>query len=174
MSDPKVLMKWINGLEEKIKRLTDELERQDKIIDRRDAHVMMLCEKLAEKDKRIEELMNHLKRAIAPVEAGGGTGGFHIVTTEQLASGEVVLLTQGQIDKAWEYVQNILFATKGNADFKRFAKEIFERIGIVACEECGGGVSKAWDNGCPSCHGHGWIITSVDVDKYGRIGTGEE
>ena len=27
MSDPKVLMKWINGLEEKIKCLTNELER---------------------------------------------------------------------------------------------------------------------------------------------------
>jgi len=24
------------------------------------------------------------------------------------------------------------------------------------------------------CGGHGWIITSVDVDKYGRIGTGDE
>ena len=78
-------------------------------------------------------------------------------------------LTAEQIDKRWKYLSEI--GSKGVAE--GYEQALYD-LGFRRCEECGGGVSKAWDNGCPSCHGHGWIITSVDVDKYGRIGTGEE
>ena len=135
---------------------------------------------VAEKDKRIESLEQALAKASlrtqelentkAVVEYMNAKGAF--ITTEQLASGEVVLLTQGQIDAAWDAV------VVNPTDQGMRAHEVVEMLGIVACEECGGsGVltpDGLPDRECPSCHGHGWIITSVDVDKYGRIGTGEE
>jgi len=135
------------------------------------------CERFQQLDaalKRIESLEQALAKASLRTqeleqdrERGLEERGYHIITTDQ-------------IDAAWEYVQNILFATKGNADFKRFAKEIFERIGIVACEKCGGSGSytgtdedhdRPVQRNCKACHVHGWVITSVDVDKYGRFGT---
>jgi len=128
------------------------------------------CERFQQLDaalKRIESLEQALAKASLRTqeleqdrERGLEERGYHIITTDQ-------------IDAAWEYVQNILFATKGNADFKRFAKEIFERIGIVACEECGGsGVVREHERGyedgvedtCPSCHGHGWKEVSDECD----------
>ena len=102
-------------------------------------------------EKRIEELHEDNDALIAQLSPKAG-----------------YFFTDEQLDAAWEYVQNILFATKGNADFKRFAKEIFERIGVVACEECGGsGVVREHERGyedgvedtCPSCHGHKWKKT---------------
>jgi len=31
-------------------------------------------------------------------------------------------------------------------------------LGIVRCGKCKGGVLQAWDNGCPDCNGHGWVM----------------
>jgi len=70
---------------------------------------------------------------------------------------EVVLLKQGQIDKAWRLaVQDETLGTTG-------AFAILRKLGIVACEECGGsgwiGANEAGDTkDCPSCHGHGWVV----------------
>jgi len=92
------------------------------------------AKEIIEKDKRIEELEN----TKAVVEYMNAKGAF--ITTEQ-------------IDKAWEYAQ--LLDARGTA----WAVPLLLKLNIPACEECGGGVSKAWDNGCPSCHGHGWKKT---------------
>ena len=87
---------------------------------------------------------------------------------EQLASGEVVLLTRGQIDAAWER----LMYYKNSKEFKdqliwQCIGTILEPFNIVACEECGGsGVVREHERGyedgvedtCPSCNGHGWVI----------------
>jgi len=121
------------------------------------------CERFQQLDaalKRIEELKVKLKYCTNEYEElSKELATYHIITTDQ-------------IDAAWEYVQNILFATKGNADFKRFAKEIFEHIGIVACSKCGGIGSVALDDErllhgpfnskgqCPVCaerNRHGWV-----------------
>jgi len=113
---------------------------------------------LKEKDKRIEELEQDRERGLEE-------RGYHIITTDQ-------------IDAAWKVATSE----------EPYADDCLAELGIVACEECGGSrVHRAWDfypnekphdgqtlSFCESCHGHGWIITSVDVDKYGRIGTGEE
>ena len=106
--------------------------------------------------ERIEELMNHLKRAIAPVEVGGGADELHIITNEQLASCEVVMLTRGQIDKAWADAWEKYKGTDSTAGFSSL-----EKVGIVACEGCGGsgGIPEGGNvRTCPSCHGHGWVI----------------
>jgi len=136
MSDPIFLKKWIDELEEKI----------------------------AEKDKRIEELKKESEwKAMKQLLCAD----YHIITTEQLASGEVVLLKQGQIDKAWRLaVQDETLGTTG-------AFAILRELGIVACEECGGSGerdrSMYQPNGdptdptpdeCPYCHGHGWEVTT--------------
>ena len=107
------------------------------------------AKEIIEKDKRIEELE----------ETNSALLGFQMCEYH---------ITADQIDAAWADAWRRYRGTVSTAGFSSL-----EKVGIVACEECGGGVSKAWDNGCPSCHGHGWIITSVDVDKYGRIGTEE-
>ena len=84
----------------------------------------------------------------------------HIITTEQLASGEVVLLTQDQIDAAWEHTDNE--PPRSNEALATLAE-----LGIVACEKCGGsgrgetehaGALGEFEWVCDSCHGHGWVV----------------
>ena len=82
------------------------------------------------------------------------------LTTEQLASGEVVLLTQGQIDAAWTLT--------GPSAYGQYAEDVVRIFNIIACSECGGsGVVREHERGyedgvedtCPSCHGHKWKKT---------------
>ena len=141
----------------------DEIERLTAEVVEKDKRIESLEQALDKASLRTQELERELSFAEDELYYPDKYGCV-VITTEQLASGEVVLLTQGQIDNAWKVATGE----------EPYADDCLAELHIVACEECGGGVSKAWDNGCPSCHGHGWIITSVDVDKYGRIGTGEE
>jgi len=93
-----------------------------------------LAEELAEAKRHIEELEQDRERGLEE-------RGYHIITADQ-------------IDAAWEHFAK----NKELRPYSRAGAECaMKELGIVACEECGGGVSKAWDNGCPSCHGHGWV-----------------
>ena len=98
---------------------------------------------LAEKDKRIAELEreSEWKAMKQPLCAD-----CHIITTEQ-------------IDAAWEtrHWGTVPNQTEEHVD------DALERLGIVACEECGGsGIPTPYEIGswesCPSCHGHGWVV----------------
>jgi len=115
----------------------------------------VICE-LAEKDKRIEELELEIR---------------------SILNDEVLLIPIAQIDMLWKRRSFYRVAALRAID------DCLDAINVGECEECGGsGVVREHERGyedgvedtCPTCHGHGWIITSVDVDKYGRIGTGEE
>ena len=145
----------------------------------------LLRAELAEKDKRIESLEQALAKASLRTQEMEEAykavtktihhppGTYHIITTEQLASGEVVLLTQGQIDAAWKSAWD-----EDSFDWRNAAERALEKFGILRCEECRGS-GEVIEGGklcgllveCESCGGHGWIIMSVDVDKYGRFGT---
>ena len=132
MSDPIFLKKWIDELEEKI----------------------------AEKDKRIEELKKESEwKAMKQLLCAD----YHIITTEQLASGEVVLLTQGQIDAAWKYVR-----CNHSAETWDSLMTLLAGFGVLPCDYngCsngyvpnGSGISPC-SRPCPACHGHGWKVTT--------------
>ena len=86
--------------------------------------------------------------------------GCHIITDAQLASGEVVLLTQGQIDAAWAYANDPVlrpFTRKG-------AELALKELGIERCEKCCGTGRPEYPlegnyGPCPDCNGRGWIKT---------------
>lgn len=105
-----------------------------------------LCEKIIERNKRIEEL-----------EHGRGVS---TVPRKRRVIGEGYFITTAQIDKAWEWANDY-----SDPDARFYAFETLEQIGIVACEDCVGGGSSfdVVDGGkvhleytCPTCHGHKW------------------
>ena len=128
------------------------------------------CERFQQLDaalKRIEELEN-----IEIIATNRGTFAVvdgktravengYIITTEQLASGEVVLLTQGQIDWAWRVASSE----------EPYTDDCLAELGIVACEECGGsgmiGNPSSSDQVCicHDCGGHGWVWKEVTKDE---------
>ena len=117
---------------------------------------------------RIEELERDLFTVLSrdigeDIQEFNHAHGVYEITTEQLASGEVVLLKQGQIDKAWRLaVQDETLGTTG-------AFAILRELGIVACEECGGSGRNAWGSvstsTCTGCDGHGWVWKEVTKDE---------
>ncbi len=130
------------------------------------------CE-ICERDAEIESLR-------AEIEAGEKLRAFaHECNMKQRDSLRAEVAERDKrIDKAWKYVQGVLFATNGNADLRRFAREIFERLGIVACEECGGSGTVGQqtqypepldESECPSCGGHGWkVVSGCTLDSEGE------
>jgi len=107
---------------------------------------------------RVEELEEALSKSIMHQKELDRCA--HI-TTEQLASGEVVLLTQGQIDWAWRVASSE----------EPYTDDCLAELGIVACEECGGsgmiGNPSSSDQVCicHDCGGHGWVWKEVTKDE---------
>jgi len=141
-------------------RLTAEVDKKGKRIeDMKFDHEQITALEVTERDRmrrRIEELEQD--RSLGLEERG-----YHIITTEQLASGEVVLLTQDQIDAAWVH-------TATRKDSLNVARWALKELNIVACEECGGSghtgpdFEYTIDTSCHSCHGHGWkVVTGADL-----------
>jgi len=129
---------------------------------------------LAAKDKLIEQLKEIVKVHQDRIEKLEQSRPW----TMEVDDGEsYVLVNTRQVDLSWKDAQ----ASSYNLETKL---DLLWELGIVECEECGGsgiiqhletplepGGDYGWNQKCPDCHGHGWIITSVDVDKYGRNGT---
>ena len=108
-----------------------------------------LTAELAEKDKRIESLEQALAKAsLRTQELEDDNRREWLIGFAELEGTTMVPISHAQIDAAWKVATSE----------EPYADDCLAELHIVACEECGGGVSKAWDNGCPSCHGHGWII----------------
>ena len=152
-----------------------------------------LTAELAEKDKRIESLEQALAKASLRTQEleeaydrllregwmewkkAGQPGDW-----EQSATKGRLSVSYDAIDAMWKYINRLKIAGDNHcSSLAVVIKEVLALAGIVACEECEGMGNYQeirnfnWTE-CESCHGHGWVITSVDVDKYGRIGTGEE
>jgi len=184
-----------------IERLRAHVEAVEGRNDNLAAVLRFLSAEVAKKDKRIEDMKfdheqitalevterDRMRRQIEELEEALSKSIMHQkeldrcvhITTEQLASGEVVLLTQGQIDAAWEtrHWGTVPDHTEEHVD------DALERLGIVACEECGGSGerdrSMYQPNGdptdptpdeCSSCHGHGWVwkeTTGADLMASG-------
>ena len=96
---------------------------------------------------------------------------------------DMLMIPFSKIDAAWKDLHKDIAWGKSERELHEQYRDVvlayLAVLNIAACSECGGsGIPTPYEIGsgesCPSCHGHGWIITSVDVDKYGRIGTGEE
>ena len=164
-----------------IERLTAEVAKwqEQAEVNKHDAH--NFHDIVVQKDKRIEDMKfdheqitalevterDRMRRRIEELEQDRSLGleerGYHIITTEQLASGEVVLLTQDQIDAAWVH-------TATRKDSLNVARWALKELNIVACEECGGSghtgpdFEYTIDTSCHSCHGHGWkVVTGADL-----------
>jgi len=142
--------------DEEIERFTAELKDLHSMDSHADLTIDRLHAELAEANKRIEELELEIR---------------------SILNDEVLLIPIAQIDMLWKRRSFYRVAALRAID------DCLDAINVGECEECGGsGVVREHERGyedgvedtCPTCHGHGWIITSVDVDKYGRIGTGEE
>ena len=137
--------------DDEIERLRAEAAEKDAKIQRLESRgISDMQFELKEKDERIEEMEEALSKSIM----------------HQKELDRCVHITAEQIDTAWTLT--------GPSAYGQYAEDVVRIFNIAACEECGG--SKRVNDGdmdqpCPSCHGHGWVITSVDVDKYGRIGT---
>ena len=127
VDEPMSLLECIQSLTAELAKWQEQAE-----VNKHDAH--NFHDIVVQKDKRIEEL---LEAEIEPIVGVFRNG--HLVTYKQ-------------INAAWADAWGKYRGTDSTAGFSSL-----EKVGIVACEECGGGVSKAWDNGCPSCHGHGWV-----------------
>ena len=100
--------------------------------------------------KRIEELEQNLSNA-------------------ETASDKYHHITDEQIDAAWAKANTTSTTEMANG----LALAALAELNIHRCEECGGSGVDA-DSGvdvCPDCNGHGWIITSVDPNNHGQIGT---
>ena len=117
-----------------------------------------------------ERLRAELNEAADATGIAGVDEPMSLLQCIQSLRAEVVLLTQGQIDAAWgqKYFYDGVDGPLIRANL----------VNIVACEKCGGsGIPTPYEVGsgesCPTCHGHGWIITSQLVDKCGRFGTGD-
>jgi len=138
-----------------IKRLTAELAKwqEQAEVNKHDAH--NFHDIVVQKDKRIEEL---LEAEIEPIVGVFRNG--HLVTYKQ-------------IDAAWEFNED------SSPEIKAHGRAmLYSCFKVDACEKCGGsGIPTPYEVGsgesCPTCHGHGWIITSQLVDKCGRFGTGD-
>ena len=136
-------------------RLTAELAKwqEQAEVNKHDAH--NFHDIVVQKDKRIEEL---LEAEIEPIVGVFRNG--HLVTYKQ-------------INAAWADAWGKYRGTDSTAGFSSL-----EKVGIVACEECGGsgGIPEGGNiRTCPSCDGHGWRIkTSPLVDKCGQFGTGDD
>ena len=116
--------------------------------------------------QRIEELERDLFTVLSrdigeDIQEFNHAHGVYEITTEQLASGEVVLLTQGQIDWAWRVASSE----------EPYTDDCLAELGIVACEECGGsgmiGNPSSSDQVCicHDCGGHGWVWKEVTKDE---------
>jgi len=143
---------WVDT--DKLEEIDGEMVAPEICEDDINEEIDRLRAELAEKDKHIEELLEAEIESIVGVFRNG-----HLVTYKQ-------------IDAAWgqKYFYDGVDGPLIRANL----------VNIVACEKCGGsgsytGTDEDHDRPvqrlCKACHGHGWIITSVDVDKYGRIGT---
>jgi len=78
---------------------------------------------------------------------------------DQWGGKRVIVVTTEQIDAAWESIAHK--DIRGSWDYG--ALRTLWKLGIVACEECGG--SKRVNDGdmdqpCPYCDGHGWKVVS--------------
>ena len=70
----------------------------------------------------------------------------------ELAEAKKRVITDEQIDRAWEF---------RGVDAPEAAEDALAALGVVACEECGGGGLVKSETApchieCPACHGHGW------------------
>jgi len=135
-------------------KLTDELLDLQRKFDAASAYAEECENGEVEANKRIEELEEQVN-----------------LTAGWVAS--KLIFTPDQIDAAWADAWGKYRGTDSTAGFSSL-----EKVGIVACEECGGsgGIPEGGNiRTCPSCDGHGWRIkTSPLVDKCGQFGTGDD
>ena len=121
---------------EEIERLNLEIEQQ----------MLTGAYEINKKNKRIDELEK------VEVFMVGDSNYRLFVTGEKRSVENGYIITDDEID----LVVGMIEENQDPHDY-HIITEALERLGFVMCRRCGGGVSEAWDNGCPSCRGRGWV-----------------
>ena len=100
-------------------------------------------------------------------------------------SDDMLMIDFDKIDAAWRLTKSLGTCIEEQL-FCEGSMAALSEFGILECKKClgmgrlpritadGPDTCKCSEESGGLCHGHGWVITSVDVDKYGRIGTEEE
>jgi hypothetical protein len=137
MTIGRIRLSW-EGQEQRIRNLTDEIERLREAIRTKGKSLRECQQAIARRNQRIEELELQDERMIPD--------GCCLITTEQ-------------IDAAWGFLDD-LSDTEVSFFWDKVIQIVLEKLGIVRCPAvpngCGGTGLSLGDT-CPDCDGKGWV-----------------